>query len=74
MKNIEIIATGKYLPTTKIDNTYLAKQIKYNRRFYIQKNRNTNKTLFKRRKHRTISNKMYRKFNRKKLTNKSAKY
>ena len=64
MKNIEIIATGKYLPTTK----------KYNRRFYIQKNRNTNKTLFKRRKHRTISNKMYRKFNRKKLTNKSAKY
>ena len=27
MKNIEIIATGKYLPTTKIDNTYLAKQL-----------------------------------------------
>lgn len=27
MKNIEIIATGKYLPTTKIDNTYLARQL-----------------------------------------------
>lgn len=27
MKNIEIIATGKYLPTNKIDNTYLAKQL-----------------------------------------------
>ena len=27
MKNIEIIATGKYLPTTKIDNAYLANQL-----------------------------------------------
>lgn len=27
MKNIEIIATGMYLPSTKIDNTYLSKQL-----------------------------------------------
>lgn len=27
MKNIEIIATGKYLPKTKIDNEYLAKKL-----------------------------------------------
>lgn len=27
MKNIEIIATGMYLPSTKIDNTYLSKKL-----------------------------------------------
>ena len=27
MENIEIIATGKYLPQTRITNEYLAKQL-----------------------------------------------